>query len=158
MQPQSFEAGKRDGKMQTKRAGIFVAQRGFWQTLYPCGFGGGGKKVGHILKKVGHISNFLGHIFSLLRYLLLHTPEERHKNVLKIRSVFHAPENEYSQLTCVREIPPCALKPPHNNAVRTACGANCSRAAARTLKIQASVVQHIRQSGTLYAHVLFIFG
>ena len=50
MQLQSFEAGKRDGKMQTKKAGIFVAHCGFSETLYSCGFGGGEKKVGHILK------------------------------------------------------------------------------------------------------------
>ena len=44
MQLWSFEAGKRGGKMQTKRAGIFVAHCGFSETLYSCGFGGGEKK------------------------------------------------------------------------------------------------------------------
>ena len=37
-------------KMQTKKAGIFVAHCGFSETLYSCGFGGGGKYVRHILK------------------------------------------------------------------------------------------------------------
>ena len=50
MQARSFEAEKRGGKMRTKKAGIFVAHCGFSETLYPCGFEGGGKKVGHILK------------------------------------------------------------------------------------------------------------
>ena len=81
MQPQSFEAGKRGGKMQTKKAGIFVAHCGFSETLYPCGFGGGKKKVGHISNYVRHILKYIGHIFSYLRYSLLHTPQERHKNV-----------------------------------------------------------------------------
>ena len=81
MQPQSFEAGKRDGKMQTKKEGIFVAHCGFSETLYPCGFGGGEKKVGHILKFLGPFLNFLRPIFSLLLPTLLHTPRQRHKNV-----------------------------------------------------------------------------
>ena len=50
MQTRGFEAGKRGWKMQTKRTGIFVAHCGFSETLYPCGFGGGGKYVRHILK------------------------------------------------------------------------------------------------------------
>ena len=45
MQARSFEAEKRGGKMQTKRTGIFIAQRGFSETLYTCGFGGGEKYV-----------------------------------------------------------------------------------------------------------------
>ena len=81
MQARSFEAEKRGGKMQTKKAGIFVAHCGFSETLYPCGFGGAEKKVGHISNYVRHILKYIGHIFSYLRYSLLHTPQERHKNV-----------------------------------------------------------------------------
>ena len=81
MQTRSFEAGKRGGKMQTKRTGIFVAHCGFSETLYPCGFGGGEKKVGHILKFLGPFLNFLRPVFSLLPPALLHTPQQRHKNV-----------------------------------------------------------------------------
>ena len=66
MQQRSFEAGKRGGKMQTKRTGIFVAHCGFSETLYPCGFGRDEKKVGHILKFLGPFLNFLRPIFSLL--------------------------------------------------------------------------------------------
>ena len=75
MQARSFEAEKRGGKMQTKRAGIFVAHCGFSETLYPCGFGEGEKKVGHILKFLGPFLNFLRPIFSLLLPTLLHTPQ-----------------------------------------------------------------------------------
>ena len=81
MQTRSFEAGKRGGKMQTKKAGIFVAHCGFSETLYSCGFGGGEKKVGHILKFLGPFLNFLRPIFYLLLPALLHTPQQRHKNV-----------------------------------------------------------------------------
>ena len=81
MQARSFEAEKRGGKMQTKKAGIFVAHCGFSETLYPCGFGGAEKKVGHILKFLGPFLNFLRPIFSLLLPAPLHTPQQRHKNV-----------------------------------------------------------------------------
>ena len=81
MQTRSFEAEKRGGKMQTKRTGIFVAHCGFSETLYPCGFGEGEKKVGHILKFLGPFLNFLRPIFSLLLPAPLHTPQQRHKNV-----------------------------------------------------------------------------
>ena len=76
MQARSFEAEKRDGKMQTKKAGIFVAHCGFSEKLYSCGVGGGKKKVGHILKKfLGPFLNFLRPIFSLLLPAPLHTPQ-----------------------------------------------------------------------------------
>ena len=81
IQQRSFEAGKRGWKMQTKRTGIFASHCGFSETLYSCGFLGGEKKVGHILKFLGPFLNFLRPIFSLLLPALLHTPQQRHKNV-----------------------------------------------------------------------------
>ena len=76
-----FLGGETGREMQTKKAGIFVAHCGFSETLYPCGFEGGEKKVGHILKFLGPFLNFLKPIFSLLPPTLLHTPQQRHKNV-----------------------------------------------------------------------------
>ena len=51
------------------------------EALFSCGFGGGRKKVGHILKYKAHILKYVPCIFSFLKAICNH---------LKIRYNFHA--------------------------------------------------------------------
>ena len=77
--------------MQTKRTGIFASHCGFSETLYPCWFGGGEKKVGHILKFLGPFLNFLRPIFSLLLPTPFCTPRDKDTKTCEKSEAFFTP-------------------------------------------------------------------